>query len=148
MPTTHPQPDPNTDFQAALEHQLIMHEGLKHKAYLCSANKITIGAGRNLEDTGISHSEAMLMLRNDITRVSFSLEKAVPGFLALSPRRRMALIDMTFNMGLAGFLKFHNMLAAIHLGAWEQASAEMLDSAWAVQVGQRAVTLAAMMREG
>lgn len=151
MPTTN-HPDPNTDFQAALEQQLIRHENLKLKPYFCTSNKLSIGAGRNLEDNGISRSEAMLMLRNDLIATSFGLEKAVPGFLALTPRRRMALIDMAYNLGLAGFLKFRKLLTAIQVGDWQQASAEMLDSKWADQVGkasgQRAHTLATMMREG
>ncbi|MBU4274000.1 MAG: lysozyme [Planctomycetes bacterium] len=136
------------DFDRELELQLIDHEDLKLKPYRCSAGKLTIGVGRNLDDNGITKTEAMMMLRSDITSTRFALEKAVPGFLGFSIRRRRALIDMCFNLGLPRFLQFKQMLAAIKVGDFNRAAEEMLSSVWAKQVGQRAQTLATMMREG
>ena len=49
-----------------LKKQLVIHEGLKLKPYHCSANKLTIGVGRNIEEVGITESEAMYLLENDI----------------------------------------------------------------------------------
>ena len=40
-------------------------EGLVLQPYKCSANKTSIGYGRNLEDCGINQDEAELMLKND-----------------------------------------------------------------------------------
>jgi len=45
-------------------------------------------------------------------------------------------------------MKFEKMLAALKIGDWDTAANEMRNSRWAEQVGQRAVTLATMMREG
>ena len=42
------------------------HEGLRLKPYKCTAGKLSIGYGRNLDDMGISEVEAMVMLRHDI----------------------------------------------------------------------------------
>ncbi|PLX49135.1 MAG: lysozyme [Desulfobulbaceae bacterium] len=134
--------------QQKLEQQLIEHEGLRLKPYVCPAGKITIGAGRNLDDNGISTAEAMVLLRNDILATTLRLEKVVPGFRSLSERRRMALIDMCYNLGLPRLLKFKKMLAAMLARDFDTAADEMLDSVWADQVGQRAHTLATMMREG
>lgn len=136
------------EFDRELELQLIDHEGLRLTPYRCTAGKLTIGVGRNLDDNGISITEAKILLRNDILATRLRLEKAVSGFLALSPRRRRALIDMCFNLGLPRFLQFKNMLAAVVAGDFNRAADEMLASAWANQVGQRAQTLATMMREG
>lgn len=140
--------NPSDDFQATLEHQLIMHEGLRLTPYYCPAGKLSIGVGRNLDATGISKDEAMYLLRTDILKARLGLEKVLPGFLALSPRRRMALIDMVVNLGLNGLLKFKHMLAALVAGDYPLAAKEMLNSKWAAQVGQRADTLAAMIEEG
>ena len=137
---------PPTDFDLAMKQQLMMHEGLRLQPYRCPAGKLTIGVGRNLDDAGIRRDEAMTMLQNDIDYFKIGLSRVVPGFQALSVWRRMALIDMAFNLGLDGLLKFKGLLAAIARGDFRQAAAEMLDSAWAKQVGQRAVTLADMMR--
>ena len=46
--------------------QLVRHEGLKLKPYRCTAGKLTIGIGRNLDDRGISQKEAYAMLERDI----------------------------------------------------------------------------------
>ena len=46
--------------------QLIRHEGLRLKPYRCTAGKLTIGIGRNLDDCGISQKEAYAMLERDI----------------------------------------------------------------------------------
>lgn len=136
------------EFDRELERQLIGHEDLRLKPYRCPAGKLTIGVGRNLDDNGITKAEAMAMLRNDILATRLSLERVLPGFLAVSARRRMALIDMCFNLGLPRFLQFKNMHAAIVAGDFSLAADEMLDSSWARQVGLRARTLATMMREG
>ena len=50
----------------ALKKQLIMHEGLKLTPYRCTADKLTIGVGRNLDDVGITQDEAEYLLDNDI----------------------------------------------------------------------------------
>jgi len=136
------------DFDRELEQQLIAHEGISLKPYLCPAGKLTIGVGRNLDANGISSAEAMLMLRHDILVARLSLEKVLPGFLALSPPRRRVLIDMCFNLGLPRLLGFKKMLAAVLAKDFNRAADEMLASAWSTQVGQRAQTLATMMREG
>jgi lysozyme len=50
----------------SLEDQIKRHEGKRLNPYVCSAGKLTIGYGRNLEDRGITDDEALLMLHNDI----------------------------------------------------------------------------------
>lgn len=131
-----------------LEKQLIDHEELRLKPYRCPAGKLTIGVGRNLEERGISRDEAFYLMRNDIMRVELELEKALPCYLSLSSRRRAALVDMNYNLGLTRFLEFKRMLAFIAAGDFDNAAGEMLSSRWATQVGRRAQTLSSMMREG
>ena len=46
--------------------QLVRHEGLKLKPYRCTAGKLTIDIGRNLEDRGISQKKAYAILERDI----------------------------------------------------------------------------------
>ena len=128
--------------------QLIVHEGLRLKPYRCSAGKLTIGIGRNLEDRGITEVEARYLCLNDIGVVEVELTRNFPRWLELSERRQMALADMAFNLGWPRLSGFRRMLLAIEAGDYEAAAAEMLDSRWAQQVGRRAETLARMMREG
>ena len=131
-----------------IKEQLIRHEGLKLRPYLCTAGKLTIGVGRNLTDTGISLDEAMQLLENDVARVIKELENGFPWFPGLDPVRKEALVDMCFNLGFPRFFKFKMMIDALRQGDFESASREMLESRWALQVGKRADTLSKMIKTG
>ena len=134
--------------RTALKLLLVKHEGLSLKPYRCPAGKLTIGVGRNLDDRGISEDEAAMLLDNDIRFVSKELSRVLPGFTSLDETRQNVLMDMCFNLGTAGLLKFKAMLAAVGARDFDRAAAEMLNSAWARQVRGRAQTLAAMMKTG
>lgn len=116
--------------------------------YLDTVGKWTIGVGRNLTDNGISKQEAMLMLDDDITIACEALDKSLPWWRSMSDARQSALVDMCFNMGINRLLGFAKSLEAMKSGKYADAAAEMLDSAWASQVGVRAKTLATMMEAG
>jgi len=124
------------------------HEGLRFKPYRCSANKLTIGYGRNLEDVGISKPEAVVFLDNDIQVATGNLNKALPWVNSLDWPRRGVLINMTFNLGIVGLLKFKNTLRFIQNSEWKKAHDAMLDSKWAQQVGPRAIELARIILTG
>jgi len=55
------------------------------------------------------------------------------------------LQNMAFNLGKENLLEFKDMWAAVEIGDWQTVSAEMLDSEWAKDVGNRAVRLADRM---
>lgn len=129
----------------ALKDQLILHEGLKLKPYKCTAGKLTIGVGRNIEDIGITEGEARALLDNDILRVAQELDNGLPWWRDLSDVRQRVLLDMAFNLGTPTLMKFKNTLGLIEAGDFVGASEEMLRSRWAEQVGQRALTLSKAM---
>ena len=129
----------------ALKKMLIAHEGLKLKVYVDSVGIPTIGSGRNLQDVGISHEEAMLLLANDIDRSLADLDRVFPWWRTLSDVRQLVLADMVFNLGITRLTLFKKFIAALQAGEYDLAAAEMLSSKWAGQVGIRAQTLAGMM---
>lgn len=131
-----------------LQKQLTLHEGVRLKPYRCTAGKLTIGIGRNLDDVGITQDEAMLMLRTDIARALSGVRTELPWFEQLDNIRQRVLVDMAFNLGIDGLLAFKQTLAAIASGDYDRAATEMLNSRWAAQVGERARRLARMMRTG
>jgi lysozyme len=135
----------NTDL---LKDELVKDEGLKLKPYRCTAGKLTIGVGRNLDDVGISASEAMLLLEHDINRVIAKLSYHLPWWSSLSENRQRVLANMAFNLGIDGLLKFKNTLSYIQNGKYREAAKAMLESKWAKQVGERAVRLSKMMEAG
>lgn len=127
-----------------LINQLKRHEGLRLKPYRCTSGKITIGYGRNLEDIGITKDEAEYLLNNDIKKIQEQLA-IYEWYCKLSSVRKSVIINMAFNIGIAGIFKFKNMLSFLEAENFRQAALEMLDSVWAVQVGERSKELAYQM---
>ena len=128
--------------------QLKEHEGFRSKPYLCTAGKLTIGYGRNLDDVGISKDEAEELLMNDIRAATQELVRAYPFVDELDSVRFNCLVNMCFNLGISRLSKFKKMWAAIEAKQYRRASEEMLDSKWAKQVGVRAEELAYQMLTG
>ena len=126
--------------------RLIEHEGIKLKPYRCTAQKLTIGVGRNLDDRGISQATATQMLEEDIEIVLDELKRALPFWEKLKWNYKEALVDLAFNMGVPRLMMFKRMLAAIEADEPEKASEELLDSRYASQVGVRASNIAALLR--
>ena len=117
---------------------LIKHEGIRVHPYKCSEDKLTIGIGRNLEANGISEEEAMYLLDNDIDRVIKNLDKVFPAWKVMPSKARLVCIDMCFQMGITGFMNFRRTRALMEMGAWLEASEELLRSKYAVQTPNRA----------
>lgn len=127
---------------------LLAHESFRQFPYTDTTNHLTIGIGRNLSDRGISSSEALYLLDDDVTYFIGKLNHFLPFFVSIDENRQIALVDMCFNLGIQGFLNFKNMILALEAGDYERASQEMLDSKWAEQVGDRAIRLAHIVRTG
>ena len=132
----------------AMIRQLRLHEGERLFPYKCTAGRLTIGVGRNLDDRGITSEESAYLLGNDIDEYWERLELELPWILDLDAVRRRVLLDMAFNLGIGGLLGFKRTLAAIKGGEYVRAAGMMLDSRWARQVGGRSKRLSQMMASG
>ena len=126
------------------------NEGLKLKPYTCTAGKLTIGYGRNLTDKGITVAEADYLLSNDINEACDNIKQVfdIKALKDFNYDRHMVLVDMMFNLGLSGFVKFIKMIDAIIKGDWESAANEAENSLWFKQVGERAKRDVEILRKG
>lgn len=131
-----------------LQDLLIRHEGLRLKPYRCTAGKLTIGVGRNLDEAGISETEAMMLLNNDVEKCIQQAKSNLPWFAGLDNVRKAVVVSMVFNLGIEGFAKFKSTIASIKAGKYDEAADNMMQSLWAKQVGKRAEELSYMMRTG
>jgi lysozyme len=159
----------------SLEDQLILHEGLRLEVYKCPAGYWTVGVGRNLEgkplreeeqeyifkqsglapdevievlkERGITKDEALFLLANDIEDAVKDLS-LFEWYENLDPIRKKVVIDMRYNLGPTRFRGFKKMIAALAVGDYQKAAAEMVDSKWYRQVMTRGTRLAQMMRTG
>lgn len=131
-----------------LRNDLRRDEGVRRFPYHDTAGKLTIGCGRNLTDNGLSDDEADYLLDNDINRTIKELCLSFEWFGFLSPNRKLAIINMAFNMGVPKLGGFKKMIRAIESGHYKRAALEALDSRWAKQVGNRALRISRMIEEG
>lgn len=134
-------------YLAIAEESIKQHEGFRSFPYRCSANKLTIGYGRNIEDRGITLEEAEHLLFNDIKDAEEFLQN-YEFWHDLNDVRKAVLLDMVFNLGVARFKKFKKMIRYLSARDYVNAAREMKDSAWYRQVKSRAVTLCRRMKTG
>lgn len=122
-------------------------EGYDDRPYICTAGRLTIGWGRNLEDDGISLDEGNLMLENDMKRTDKDL-RTCQWYLGAPNSVQDALFNMCFNLGLPRLLGFKKMIQAIEDKNYTKAAFEALNSKWAIQLPNRAKEVSVMIREG
>lgn len=137
----------NDSIKAVLLQQLKRHEGLRLKPYRCTEGKLTIGYGRNLDDVGVTDTEAEQLLLHDVDDVLAKLQR-LPTFCELDEARQAIIANMCFQLGFAGVMQFRKMWAALAGRDYSMAAIQMLDSRWAKQTPNRARELAKLMREG
>lgn len=123
------------------------HEGLRLKPYHCTAGKLTIGYGTNIEDRGITIAEADAMLAADVAECVRDLQ-TMRWWSSLNDARKAALIDMRYNLGGAGLRGFKKLLDALTKEDFARAATEARNSRWAAQVGNRAKTIAQIIQTG
>ena len=126
---------------------LIRDEGLRLKPYRDSVGKLTIGFGRNLDDKGISESEARMLLVNDVDDACRDLDNNCPWWSTMPEPAQAALLNQCFNLGWPRLSAFRKMLAALQRGDYRDAAAEAEDSKWFRQVGERGKRVAALYRD-
>lgn len=145
-----------------IEERLVFHEGIRYMPYKCPTGHLTIGVGHNIEARpftaeekraigdwvkGITKNAAYMILRNDIRICLRDLQKL--GFwYYLDEERQYALIDMCFQNGFDGLLKFEKMLEAIRVKDYKKASEECLNSLYAKQCPKRAKRIAHLLETG
>ncbi|MCY1425100.1 hypothetical protein D9M71_408800 [compost metagenome] len=131
-----------------LSRQLEIDEGRRRRIYLDTVGKWTGGVGRNLSDRGLSDDEIDLMLSNDIDEAVRIARGLIPNYDQLDDVRQEVVCNMAFNLGIVRLGGFKQFLAALVRHDYQRATAEMQDSKWYGQVGDRGKRLAKAMLEG
>ena len=125
-------------------------EGFYEETYLCPAGKLTQGFGRNLEvhplsddekeelneDGSVSEEVARKWAIKELKECEARLSQNII-YQKQSDTRKAVLLDMCFNIGYAGLMKFKKMWFALGNKDYPEASRQAKDSAWYVQVGNR-----------
>lgn len=96
----------------------------------------------------IDQATADKWLEEDIEAATIGVAEHLPWTANLSDVRRGVLVEMAFQMGVAGLLEFTNTLAACERGNYAQAAAGMRASKWYTQTPKRCEKLAMIMQTG
>lgn len=138
-----------------LENEIIQDEGKEvnkdglHILYFDHLGNPTICYGQLVSDKGgIPDHIARELLQWKIGEVVKRLDDNMPWWRGESDMRKRALINMAFQLGIGGLMKFKRMLWAMQHGNYETAYKEALDSRWAKQTPNRAMRVAKMIRDG
>ena len=155
-------PDATNDPFDILLDVLRLEEGFNSTPYYCNLKYPTIGYGHlcssvryaplsTCQREKISLKEAEDLLISDV-RAKINGMQNNPSIMAAynqcDDRRKVILISMAFQMGVAGLGAFKNTLNLIKNHDWSKASEAMLDSMWAVQTTNRAKRHASVIRTG
>lgn len=126
--------------------ELIRDEGYRRFPYRCTAGKLTIGIGRNLQSNGLSREEAEYLLNNDISKVIADLRRLFREFDSFPESVQRVLINMRFQLGPGTFRQFRRFRTACRRHKWRKAAREMINSRWYRQTPNRAKRLVNIMR--
>jgi lysozyme len=130
------------------------HEGLSLTPYKCPAGHWTVGYGHNLDahsepvPESITLERAEQYLAQDIQNARHDCEMFISCWNDLNETRQAVLIDMCFNIGTSGLLRFHRLIRNLELKYFAYAALEMMHSLWAEQVPERAAELSKLMETG
>lgn len=124
------------------------HEGFRTTPYKDTVGVLTVGYGTNLETIDVSRGLATQWLVDELIGLRSKLERH-PWFANLSEVRKDAILEMAYQLGYVGVLKFHKMIAALEDGNFWAAASEGMDSRWArEQTPTRAMVIMDRIRSG
>lgn len=122
------------------------HEGYEPMVYKCTEGHDTIGIGFKVADLKLSEEVCDLIMAEILDDLISRIERKISWFRYTEDKVRLVIVNMSYQMGLSGVLKFKRALAAMEIKNWEMAADEMLDSLWAKQTPNRANELADIIR--
>lgn len=135
-----------------LARQLTGDEGVRACVYQDHLGYWTIGIGRLVDSrkpgAGLRPNEIEFLLANDIEDRVRQLTTRMPWFVRLDEARQGVLLNMSFQLGVAGLFGFKNTLDLVRQGKYAEAADAMLKSKWAEQTPERAKRMADQMRDG
>lgn len=134
-----------------LQPELVFEEGNIPYAYKDHLGYLTIGIGFLIDKNKggrLYPEEIAFIFANRAAKIEAELRKRLPWYDDLDDARQRVLMQMAWQMGVEGLMKFVNTLKFVQQGKYREAAAGMLQSLWAQQTPDRANRLSKMMATG
>ena len=122
------------------------HEGFRSTVYKCSEEFDTIGYGFAIKDLVIDEDIADLILMRKLDKLQERIASVFGWFFNSPQEIKDVVVNMCYQLGLTGFLKFKKTIYLLETEQYEDASLEMLNSLWAKQTPSRARELSEVVR--
>lgn len=109
-----------------LKKELEVDEGRVAHAYKDSLGFLTIGVGRLIDQRRggrLRDDEIDFLLENDITEKEADLDRELPWWREHDTVTQRVLLNLCFQLGIGGLLKFHNTLRALKERRYADAAA-------------------------
>lgn len=143
------------DVYADVKERIQAHEGCILYAYKDTMGVWTVGYGHRIrpeemEGLGtLTKREAHLLFQQDFDVACTSAKREFsPIWHHINTARQGVLIEMVFQLGVAGVSQFRKMRKALDTYDYRMAAVEMLHSKWARQTTERCCILALIMMRG
>lgn len=118
--------------------RIIEHEGIRKSVYKDSLGYDTIGIGFLCDarkNAGLSVDECMLILNSRIANLERQLI-VNSWFTKQDLVRKGVLVELAYNLGVAGLKRFKKFLTAMDAREYDVAVDELIDSKWSTQIGK------------
>lgn len=122
-----------------LENCIVRNEGIKKSVYKDSLGYYTIGIGFLCDarmNAGLSIEECMMILRSRLKNLDSRLS-LFPWYSNQDEVRKGVLVELSYNMGVDGLLKFTKFLADMKAKDYLVAAKELGASKWATEVSKQ-----------
>ena len=114
------------------------NEGFRSKPYQCSEGVWTIGHGI----TYLTEDESLAIVAERVGNKHLGLLDQLDWYGDLPANVQGVILEMCFQIGTSGMLKFKKMIANLQDKNWKGAAEEMKDSKWYRQTKNRCERLA------
>ena len=122
----------------SLIEQIKKHEGFRPTVYQCTEGYDTIGYGFAVKDLYLSKDICDIILAEKLAKLQLDISNKFEWFENSPEVVRNAVINMCYQLGLAGFSEFKKTIYYLETEQYKEAAIECLDSLWARQTPNRA----------
>ena len=119
------------------------NEGFRSKPYQCSEGVWTIGHGI----TYLTEDESLAIVAERVGSKHLGLLDQLDWYRDLPANVQGVILEMCFQIGTSGMLKFKKMIANMQDKNWKGAAEEMKDSKWYRQTKNRCERLAKIVED-
>jgi lysozyme len=124
-----------------------LSEGFRERVYKDTLGIDTIGYGFAIKDLVLDEDLAEIILRRKLDKLIDNADKKFKFLKDMPTEVQDVIYEMCYQLGITGVSKFKKTLAYLENYEFKMASAEMLDSRWAIQTPNRAKKLSNIVRK-